>query len=215
MIAAMKLVLMEFVSLDGVSQGPGAPDEDTTDGFTRGGWFVPHLDETFIGLVQGWAAEADAYLFGRRTYEAFARDWPAMDDPDDLVATSLNHRPKYVASNTLTSADWDPTTILSGDVASAVRSLKEQEGRELQIHGSARLGRSMLAAGLVDELRLAIAPVVVGSGRRLLEPGESVGLSLQESVVTPGGLTVNTYAVTGEADVDTYDPEVHTFADAG
>ena len=216
MIADMKLVLMEFVSLDGVCQGPGAPDEDTTDGFTRGGWFVPHLDETFVGRVQAWAAEADAYLFGRRTYEAFARDWPAMDDPADPVATSLNHRPKYVASNSLTEADatWAPTTILSGDVAGAVAALKAEEGRELQIHGSARLGRSMLDAGLVDELRLIIAPVVVGEGRRLFEPGESVGLRLEESQTMPGGLTVNTYAVTGKAEVDTYDPEVHTFADA-
>lgn len=208
----MKLVLMEFMSLDGVTQGPGAPDEDTSDGFTRGGWFVPHLDETFILTVREWAAQADAYLFGRRTYVSFARDWPAMPDPDDPVAASLNGSPKYVASNTLREASWAPTTILSGDVATAVAALKDQPGRELQVHGSATLGRSLLHAGLVDELRLVVAPVVVGTGRRLFEPGgPSLGLALIASHTTPKGLTVNSYTVGGPVAVGTYDPVEHTF----
>lgn len=208
----MRLVLMEFMSLDGVTQGPGAPDEDTSDGFTRGGWLTPYLDETFVEIVRDWVSRADAYLFGRRTYVNFARDWPNMPDLTDPVAASLNGLPKYVASNTLTSADWNPTTILSGDVLAQVRELKQQPGRELQVHGSARLGRSLLHAGLVDELRLVVAPVVVGAGRRLFDRSEQpIGLSLTAVTSTPGGLALHTYVAAADVAFDTYDPAVHTF----
>jgi dihydrofolate reductase len=201
----MRLILMEFLSLDGVSQGPGSPDEDTSDGFTRGGWLVPHLDEEFIRLVVGWTAEADAFLFGRRTYENFARDWPKNTDPDDPFAGTMNGLPKYVASNSLTSAGWAPSTILSGDVAARVAELKRQPGRELQIHGSARLARSMLAAGLVDELRLVIAPVVVGTGRRLFPAGGGpAGLRLRHTQATPGGLVAHVYESAGAPTFGTY-----------
>ena len=197
---------MQFLSLDGVSQGPGAPDEDTSDGFTGGGWFVPHLDDAFLRTVTAWTREADGFLLGRRTYEAFARDWPKVTDPADEVAGQLNGRPKYVASTTLTAGDWAPVTVLSGDVAGRVAELKRQPGRELQIHGSTRLGRSMLAAGLVDELRLVIAPVVVGSGRRLFpDGGTPAGLRLTGLESTPGGLAVHTYEPAGPARSGTYD----------
>jgi dihydrofolate reductase len=197
---------MEFLSLDGVTQGPGAPDEDTSDGFTRGGWFVPHLDDTFLGLVTGWVRAADAFLLGRHTYENFARDWPKATDPDDEVARQLNGRPKYVASQTLTTGDWAPTTVLSGDVAGQVAELKRQPGRELQIHGSARLAQSLLAAGLIDELRLIIAPVVVGTGRRLFpDGGAPAGLRLTGTETTPGGLAIHTYEPTGPATTGSYD----------
>lgn len=194
----MRLVLMQFVSLDGVSQGPGGPDEDTTDGFTGGGWFVPYVDEAFMRIATAWTGEADGFLLGRRTYEAFARDWPKATDPDDEVARQLNGRPKYVASQTLRTGDWAPTTVLSGDVAAQVAELKQQPGRELQIHGSARLGQSMLAAGLVDELRLVIAPVVVGAGRRLFPDGSTpTGLRLTRHESTPSGLAIHSYEPTG------------------
>jgi dihydrofolate reductase len=197
---------MEFLSLDGVTQGPGAPDEDTSDGFTRGGWFVPHLDDTFLRMVTGWVREADAFLLGRHTYENFARDWPKATDPDDEVARQLNGRPKFVASQTLKTGDWNPTTILSGDVAAQVAELKKQPGRELQIHGSARLAQSMLAAGLIDELRLIIAPVVVGTGRRLFpEGGAPAGLRLTGTETTPGGLAIHTYETTGQPSTGSYD----------
>ena len=198
---------MEFLSLDGVSQGPGAPDEDTSDGFTRGGWLVPHIDDEFLRTAADWTVRADAFLFGRRTYENFARDWPKMNDPADPVATALNGRPKYVASNSLTSADWAPSTILSGDVAARVAELKAQPGRELQIHGSARLGQSMLAAGLVDELRLVIAPVVVGTGRRLFpDGGAPAGLRPVSNVSTPAGLAIQVYQPTGAPVYGSYVP---------
>ncbi|MFE6778047.1 dihydrofolate reductase family protein [Streptomyces sp. NPDC057702] len=199
----MKLVVQEFLTLDGVSQGPGAPDEDTSDGFTQGGWFVPHLDEEFERLASGWLAEADAFLFGRRTYENFARDWPKMTDHPN--AAILNGLPKYVASQTLTRADWNATTLLSGDIPAQVAELKRRPGRELQIHGSARLAQSLLAAGLVDTLRLAIAPVVVGQGRRLFPvDGAPTGLRLVHHETTPAGLALHTYETTGLPDHGTY-----------
>jgi dihydrofolate reductase len=199
----MKLVVQEFLSLDGVSQGPGAPDEDTSDGFERGGWFVPYLDEEFERLAGSWLGEADALLFGRRTYQNFARDWPAMTDHP--LAGIMNGLPKYVASHSLTTAGWDPTTILSGDVPAHVAELRRQPGRELQIHGSARLAQSLLAAGLIDTLRLVIAPVVVGQGRRLFpDGGTPAGLRLAEHRTTPGGLSVHVFEMAGAPGFGTY-----------
>ncbi|CAM5453254.1 dihydrofolate reductase family protein [Streptomyces purpurascens] len=199
----MKLVVQEFLTLDGVSQGPGAPDEDTSDGFERGGWFVPHLDEEFERLVGTWLGEADALLLGRRTYQNFARDWPTMTDHP--AAAVLNGLPKYVASHSLTTAGWNPTTILSSDVPARVAELKRLPGREIQIHGSARLAQSLLAAGLVDTLRLAIAPVVVGQGRRLFpDGGAPAGLRLTDHRTTPGGLSVHVFESTGVPEFGTY-----------
>ena len=201
----MRLILMEFLSLDGVSQAPGSPDEDTSDGFTQGGWLVPNMDDEFIQIVAKWVDEADAFLFGRRTYENFARDWPKMTDEDSPFASMMNGLPKYVASHTLATADWKPTTILSADVPAQVAELKAQPGRELQIHGSARLGQSLLAAGLIDELRLVIAPVVLGNGRRLFpDGGAPAGLRLVRTDTTPGGLAAHTYEFAGSPTYGTY-----------
>jgi dihydrofolate reductase len=201
----MKLTLTEFVTLDGVSQGPGSPDEDTSDGFTQGGWLVPHMDEEFVQQAADWFNEADALLFGRRTYDNFSRDWPKITDPADLFAEKMNSIQKYVASDSLVEASWAPTTILSGDVPAQVAELKRQPGRELQIHGSARLSQSLLAAGLVDEVRLVIAPVVVGNGRRLFpEGGAPAGLRLVRSKTTPGGLAVLVYESAGLPEYGTY-----------
>ncbi|QEN85458.1 dihydrofolate reductase family protein [Labrys sp. KNU-23] len=203
----MKLVLMEFLSLDGVYQGPGGPDEDTTDGFTRGGWFVPFIDDALMRSVTAWVAEADGFLFGRRTYESFARDWPKMDDPNDLVASKLNGAPKYVASNSLEQAAWAPSTILSGDILGSVAQLKARPGRELQIHGSGRLAYSLLAAGLVDECRLMVAPVVLGQGRKLFrEGGQPLGFKPVKTEMTPAGLTIQVYEKAGTPTFATYGP---------
>jgi dihydrofolate reductase len=202
----MKLTLMQFVTLDGVYQGPGSPDEDTTDGFTRGGWMVPHMDQAFIELAAGWLAQADALLLGRRTYEAFARDWPQITDPDDPFTASMNGLPKYVASNTLTEAAWAPTTILRDDVVQEVARLKTVPGKELQVHGSARLSQSLLAAGLIDEIRLVISPTVLGQGRRLFpEEGPALGMRVIEHTTTPGGLTIMVLEATGPAAFATYE----------
>lgn len=203
----MKLTLTQFLTLDGVSQGPGSPDEDTSDGFSKGGWFVPHLDEEFVKLAADWLGQADALLFGRRTYDNFSRDWPRITDPGDPFTEKMNGLPKYVASHSLKTADWAPTTILSGDIAAQVSGLKQESGRELQIHGSATLAQSLLAAGLLDELRLVIAPVVLGSGRRLFpEGGAAAGLRLIRSETTPGGLAVHVYESAGLPKYGTYEP---------
>lgn len=194
----MKLTVTEFVTLDGVSQGPGSPEEDTSDGFTGGGWFVPHLDEEFITHAASWLQRADGLLLGRRTYVAFARDWPQITDPADPFTTLMNALPKYVASHTLSTGSWNPTTILSGDVTAQVADLKSRPGRELQIHGSARLTQSLLVAGLIDELRLVLAPVVLGHGRRLFpEGGAPAGLRLTGLESTPGGLVIQSYEWVG------------------
>jgi len=202
----MKLVLLQFVTLDGVSQGPGSPTEDTSDGFTRGGWLVPHLDEHFVRRTSEWLDLADGLLLGRRTYEAFARDWPQITDPDDPFTKRMNTLPKYVVTNTLTEGDWHPTTVLSGDPVDSVARIKAQPGRELQIHGSARLGQTLLSAGLVDTVRLTVAPTIVGSGRRLLEhPSSSTGLRLVNHESTSTGLLLLEYDCTGVAPTAAYE----------
>lgn len=202
----MKLVLTEFVTLDGVSQGPGSPTEDTSDGFTGGGWLVPYMDELFVRRTSEWLGLADGLLFGRRTYEAFARDWPQITDPDDPYTERMNSLPKYVVTSTLTEGTWHPTTVLSGDPIQAVTALKALPGREIQIHGSARLGNALLAAGLVDVLRLVVAPTVIGSGRRLLaHPGEPVGLRLVRHEATSKGLLLLEYEHVGAAPTAAYE----------
>lgn len=202
----MRVTITEFVTLDGVSQGPGSAAEDPSDGFTRGGWLVPHLDETFVQAASDWLDKADGLLLGRRTYEAFARDWPQITDPADPFTQRMNTLPKYVVSNTLAEGAWAPTTILRGDPAQTVAELKSQPGRELQIHGSARLAASLLSAGLVDAFRLVIAPTIIGAGRRLLtQPAGTVGLRLTSHEATASGLLLLTYDVTGAAEVADYE----------
>jgi len=196
----VKITLTEFVTLDGVSQGPGSAAEDTRDGFDRGGWLVPYLDAPFVERTSAGLGRADGLLLGRRTYEAFARDWPPITDPADPFAGRMNGLPKYVVSNTLTEGDWNPTTVLRGDPVETGAALKAQPGRELQIHGSATLGASLLAAGLVDTLRLVVAPVVIGTGRRMLvHPADSTSLRLVGQEATPAGLVLLEYAYAGAA----------------
>jgi dihydrofolate reductase len=189
----MKLTLMQFLSLDGVSQGPGAADEDTSGNFKRGGWIVPYADEHFQAAMVAWAEGADGFLFGRRTYEAFASYWPGVTDPQDPVASRLNGLPKYVASRTLEQPSWGPVSLLAGDVPAEVAELKRSGEGELQIHGSAELGGALLAAGLIDELRLAIAPVLVGEGRRLFATDAAADLRLLSAETTPSGIALHVY----------------------
>src|SRR5688572_18283337 len=201
----MRIALTQFVTLDGVSQGPGSPTEDPSGGFARGGWLVPHLDGVFVRRVSDWLALADGLLLGRRTYEAFARDWPQITDPDDPFTQRMNSLPKYVCTTTLTEGAWTPTTVLRGDAAQTVATLKARPGRELQVHGSARLAASLLAARLADTLRLVVAPTVIGAGRRLLtHPNAAVGLRLTGHEATPSGLLLLEYEVTGDAPVADY-----------
>lgn len=168
----MLLSVHTFLTLDGVMQGPGAPDEDPSGGFDRGGWLVPHADEDMGRIVDGWFADADEILLGRTTYRMMQPYWSAVTDPDP-VAVALNTLPKHVVSSTLRDdeADWGDTTVIRDDVVAAVRSLKDRPGRELQVHGSWRLVRTLHDAGLVDVYRLLYFPVVVGTGKRLFDEG--------------------------------------------
>jgi dihydrofolate reductase len=186
--------------LDGVSQGPGSEDEDRSGGFELGGWVAPHLDETFFRKAPEWLALADGLLLGRRTYEAFSRDWPQMND--DPFGERMNSLPKYVVTNTLTENDatWNPTTILRGDGAESVGALKKLPGRELQIHGSTSLAASLIAAGLVDTLRLVLAPTILGEGRQFMpNVGTTVGFRLVDHEVAPSGALLLEYAAIGAA----------------
>jgi dihydrofolate reductase len=195
----MKLTTTTMVTVDGVMQGLGAPDEDRSGGFERGGWQAPLWDNeagTFLNQVY---ERADAFLFGRRTYEIFAGSWGAWADPgDNPIWTALNSRPKYVASTTLTDPQWADTTVLSGDVAAAVGELKAKLGGELQVHGSGALIRSLLDHDLVDEMILFICPVVVGQGTRLFpDTGPDIALELVDSRATPSGVTIQVYRPNG------------------
>ena len=197
--ATMKLTTTTMVTVDGVMQGLGAPDEDRSGGFERGGWQAPLFDNeagTFLNQVY---QRADAFLFGRRTYEIFAGSWGAWADPgSNPIWTALNSRPKYVASTTLTDPQWADTTVLSGEVAAAIGELKAKAGGELQVHGSGALIRSLLANDLVDEMILFICPVVVGQGTRLFpDTGPDVALELVDSRSTPKGVTIQVYRPNG------------------
>ena len=194
----MQLTATTFLSVDGVYQGPGGPEEDRRDGFDRGGWLVPHFDEATGQFMDEVFREVDAFLLGRRTYEIFAASWPNATDPNDAVAKALNTLPKYVASSTLTNPEWANTTVLKGDLASAVQGLKEREGRELQVHGSGKLVQFLLANDLVDRLNLLVFPVIVGAGRRLFpDRGIATGLALEESRSTPSGVAISVYRPSG------------------
>ncbi len=201
----MRLVVMTFVSLDGVYQGPGSPDEDRSDGFSRGGWFVPYLDQAFLDQAAEWLRKAGGLLLGRRTYESFSRDWPEMNKPDDPIGLMMNSLPKYVASSTLEAAAWGPATILAGDILREVEKLKASAGDELQVHGSGSLARSLLAAGVVDELRLVVAPVIVGAGHKLFaDEGVAVAMRSLRNDTTPGGLNIQVFERVGEAEFQTF-----------
>ena len=194
----MQLVSTMFLSVDGVYQGPGGPNEDTSGGFDRGGWLVPHFDEATGEFMTAVFENVDTFLLGRRTYDIFADAWPKATDPNDPVASKLNTLPKYVASTTLENPQWTNATVIEGDVADRVREFKQREGRELQVHGSGQLVQFLLDNDLLDRLNLLVFPVIVGKGRRLFpESGIATGLALDESRTTPSGVTISVFRTTG------------------
>lgn len=205
----MKLTTTTMVTVDGVMQGLGTPDEDRRGGFERGGWVAPVFDNeagTFLNQVY---RRADAFLFGRRTYEIFAGSWGVMPDPgSNPIAAALNSRPKYVVSTTLTDPQWANTTVLSGDVAAAIGELKAKPGGDLQVHGSGELVRWLTDNQLVDEMNLLICPVVVGQGTRLFpDTGPDVALDLVESRATTKGVLIQTYRLAGRPRYETATPD--------
>jgi dihydrofolate reductase len=191
-----KVVVNEWMTLDGVVQGPGAPDEDTTGGFKHGGWHMNYFDDWSQKRVAQSIAEAGGFLLGRRTYNIFAAHWPNASEEEQVVAEPLNTRPKFVASNTLAEPlEWQNSTLLHGDIAEAVRSLKQGDGDDLHVIGSTLLVQTLTEHDLVDEFRVMIDPLIVGGGKRLFrDDGALRPLRLVDSHVTTTGAFVATYA---------------------
>jgi dihydrofolate reductase len=190
------LVVNTFLTLDGVMQGPGGPEEDTSNGFAQGGWTVPYFDDA-VGEAMGESmADPFELVLGRRTYEIFAAHWPNTDEPP---AELFNNTVKHVASTTLRSLDWAGSQLIEGDVSEAIGRLKEQDGPQLMVVGSATLIQTLLANGLVDELQLLVFPVVVGSGKRLFGDGAvPAGFELSGSKASASGVLIASYRAAGE-----------------
>jgi len=191
-----KVIVDEWMALDGVVQAPGAPDEDTTGGFQHGGWHLRYFDDISRNWVLTYLNEAGGFLFGRRTYEGFAAHWPNASEEEQVIARPLNTKPKYVASRTLTEPlMWQNSTLLRGDVVGAVGALKREAGADLHVMGSTQLVQTLIEHDLVDEFQLMIDPLVLGRGKRIF-PNDGVlrALRLAESKVTTTGAILATYA---------------------
>jgi dihydrofolate reductase len=201
----MELTVQTFLTLDGVMQAPGGPEEDPSDGFAFGGWQAPFTDPAVGECVLDLNRRASAYLLGRRTFDIFRGYWPDQTDPDNPIATTINSLPKYVVSRTMTGATWrgahpDTAHLVNGDLVAAVRALKELPGDELQIWGSGELLHTLLRHDLVDRFRLMTFPVVLGSGRRLFRDGVMPTTMRPVDVrVGPAGVVVGIYEPAGPA----------------
>ena len=191
-----RVIVNEFLTLDGVAQAPGGDDEDTSGGFAHGGWHLQYFDDLSQKWVLDGIASAGGFLLGRRTYEIFAAYWPNAPEEERVIAEPLNTKPKYVASTTLVEPlEWQNSTVLHGDVPEAVRALKREPGADLHVIGSTALVQTLIAQGLVDELRLMIDPLVLGGGKRICpEDGAARKLRLVDSQMTSTGAMLATYA---------------------
>ncbi|MFI1398086.1 dihydrofolate reductase family protein [Streptomyces sp. NPDC020681] len=201
-----KLSITAFVTLDGVHQAPGGPDEDRSGGFDLGGWTVPYADEDFGRFITEVFDRAGAFLLGRHTYEIFAGYWPKVTDPNDPVASRLNSLPKYVVSDSIDKADWDGTTVVRGDLVKEVAAIKERTDGELQIHGSAALAQSLMAHDLIDTVHLLVFPVVLGKGRHFFANGAvPTAFKHVESRTTSTGVSIHTLELAGRPEFGTYE----------
>ena len=209
-----KLVVLSFITLDGVMQAPGGPEEDPTGGFKHGGWVAGYFDD-FLGkvMVKQMSKPFDL-LLGRKTYEIFAAHWPYVKTNEDPIAAGINNAKKYVASKTLKKLDWSNSELIKGDVAKEVKKLKEQDGPEIQVHGSGNLIQTLLKHDLVDELWLKIFPITLGRGKRLFAEGTiPVGFKLLESETSPTGVIIASYARAGEVKTGSFALEAPTEAE--
>ncbi|WP_252088682.1 dihydrofolate reductase family protein [Pseudomonas sp. MWU13-3659] len=196
-----KLIVAAFITLDGVMQAPGGPEEDTSGGFTYGGWIPPYADEVFGQTMQALFSEPFELLLGRRTYDIFAGYWPqqGQDSANSPLADLFNSVPKHVATHHPESIAWHNSHALGQDVTAAVNRLKQQDGAHLLTQGSGELVRQLLAAGLVDELRLLIHPLLLGCGKRLFgDDAQAAAFTLRESVVSPNGVLIAHYVRSGD-----------------
>jgi dihydrofolate reductase len=207
-----KLIVNTFLTVDGVMQAPGGPEEDPTEGFPHGGWSVNYWDDLMGQRMGEFMGKPFDLLLGRKTYEIFAAYWPYVSE--NPAADALNSARKYVASRTLDTVDWDNSTLIEGDVAEGVAKLKEQSGPEIQVHGSANLIQTLLEHDLVDEFGLWIFPVVLGSGKRLFADGAvPAGLKLVDSQTSTTGVLIMRYERAGEVEYGTFAMEEPTEAE--
>jgi dihydrofolate reductase len=209
-----KLVVLSFITLDGVMQAPGGPEEDPTGGFKYGGWVAGYFDD-FLGkvMVKQMSRPFDL-LLGRKTYEIFAAHWPHVKTNEDPIAAGINNAKKYVTSKTLKKLDWSNSELIKGDIAKEVKKLKEQEGPEIQVHGSSNLIQTLLKHDLVDELWLKIFPITLGRGKRLFAEGTiPAGFELLESEISPSGVIVANYRRAGDVKTGSFGLEPPTEAE--
>ncbi|MBV6821977.1 dihydrofolate reductase family protein [Pseudomonas sp. PD9R] len=202
-----KLIVAAFISLDGVIQAPGGPEEDTSGGFRHGGWIVPYADEASGQVIRELFSQPFELLLGRRTYDIFAAYWPRIRaDSHNFIADLFNSVPKHVATHHRDTLDWQNSHGLQGDFVDAIRALKQQDGAQLLTQGSGDMVRQLLAAGLVDELRLMIFPVVLGHGKRLFgDNAQANAFTLATSISTPGGVLISHYVRSGDVRTGTFE----------
>jgi len=194
-----KIIVNAFLTLDGVMQAPGGPDEDRESGFPHGGWQAPYADDVMGRLVTEGFADADGFLLGRKTYDIFANYWPKVTDPGNAIAAALNARPKHVVSRSLDRVSWNNSGLIKGDVVAELRKLREQPGRTLQTWGSTDLLQTLLKNDLIDEYRLFIFPLVLGAGKRLFGSGTvPTALRQVESVTSGKGATYHRFERSGK-----------------
>ena len=194
-----KLIVLSFITLDNVMQAPGGPEEDPTGGFEHEGWVFGYFDDFLLNAMIKQTSKPFDLLLGRKTYEIFAAYWPYVNADQDPFAAKLNNAKKYVASKTLTKLDWNNSELINGDVPEGIKRIKEQDGPEIQVHGSGNLVQTLLKHDLVDELWLKIFPVTLGPGKRLFAEGTiPAGFKLLESGISPSGVIIANYERAGE-----------------
>jgi dihydrofolate reductase len=200
-----RIIVLTFVTLDGVMQAPGGPSEDTTGDFKYGGWIVPYADD-FLGKVMSeQMGHPFDLLLGRKTYDIFAGYWPMHNDEKDSIGSGINNATKYVATHSPLKSDWPGTVPLQGDAVEAIKMLKQQDGPELQVHGSGNLVQTLLKHDLVDELWLKIFPITLGSGKRLFADGTMpAAFTLRESKVSPKGVIIASFKRAGKVETGSF-----------
>src|SRR6185437_16060528 len=197
-----KLIVLSFITLDNVMQAPGGPEEDPTGGFEHGGWLFGYSDDFLLNVMIKRMSKPFGLLLGRRTYEIFAAYWPYVNADQNPFAAKLNNAKKYVASKTMTKLDWNNSELINGDVPERIKRIKEQDGPEIQVHGSSNLVQTLLKYDLVEELWLKIFPITLSTGKRLFAEGTiPAGFKLLESRISPSGVIIANYERAGEIKV--------------
>jgi len=209
-----KLIVLSFIALDNVMQAPGGPEEDPTGGFKHEGWVAGYSDDFLLNVMIKQTSKPFDLLLGRKTYEIFAAHWPYVNADKDPFAAKLNNAKKYVASRTLTKLDWNNSELINGDVPEGIKRIKEQDGPEIQVHGSSNLVQTLLKHDLVDELWLKIFPVTLGAGKRLFAGGTiPAGFKLLESGISPSGVIIANYERSGDVKMGSFGLETPSEAE--